>query len=173
MRNGPDDDFVAYVGGRLPVLRRVAAQLAGDAHRGDDLVQQAVTRLYTRWRRVAETENLDAYVYKILLRVFLDEQRLRWATVRLGSGPSDLDHLVGPPQPTSAIEDRMLLRDALALLPPKQRAVLVLRFLADRSVDDVAEILNVSSGTVKSQTHDGLSTLRRLLGADQRNGVNS
>jgi RNA polymerase sigma-70 factor (sigma-E family) len=173
VRKGPDDDFISYVRGRLPALRRVAAQLAGDAHRGDDLVQQAITRLYTRWRRVAETENLDAYVYKILLRVFLDEQRLRWATVRLGTGPSDLDHLVGQSHPTSEVDDRMLLRDALALLPPKQRAVLVLRFLADRPVVEVAEILNVSGGTVKSQTHDGLTTLRRVLGADQRNGVNS
>ena len=62
----------------------------------------------------------------------------------------------------------MLLRDALALLPPKQRAAVVLRFLADRSIDEVAEILNVSAGTVKSQTHDGLtaSALRRLLGND-------
>ena len=60
----------------------------------------------------------------------------------------------------------MLLRDALALLPPKQRAAVVLRFLADRSIDEVAEILNVSTGTVKSQTHDGLTALRRLLGND-------
>ena len=53
MRKRHEDDFVAYVDGRLPVLRRVAAQLAGDAHRGDDLVQQAITRLYVlRWRRV-------------------------------------------------------------------------------------------------------------------------
>src|SRR5689334_1660042 len=84
-------DYVAYVTGRMPVLRRVAAQLAGDPHRGDDLVQQAITRLYTRWRRVARTENLDAYVYKILLRVFLDERRLRWATVRLGVDHGEVD----------------------------------------------------------------------------------
>ena len=82
-----EGDFIAYVTGRLPVLRRVATQLAGDAHRGDDLVQQAITRLYTHWRRVAGAENLDAYVYKILLRVFLDERRLRWASVRLGPLP--------------------------------------------------------------------------------------
>src|SRR5262245_10011011 len=78
-----DEDFVAYVTGRIPVLRRVATQLAGDAHRGDDLVQQAITRLYTHWRRASRTEHLDAYVYKILLRAFLDERRLRWAAVRL------------------------------------------------------------------------------------------
>jgi RNA polymerase sigma-70 factor (sigma-E family) len=158
--NDDDEDFVAYVTGRLPVLRRVAAQLAGDPHRGDDQVQQAITRLYTRWRRVARTENLDAYVYKILLRVFLDERRLRWATVRLGADHGDADTAAPAPD----IEQRMLLRDALATLPAKQRAVLVLRFIADRSVDEVAEILGIAAGTVKSQTHDGLNALRRLLG---------
>ena len=164
MRNSDEDDFVAYVTGRLPALRRVAAQLAGDAHRGDDLVQQAITRLFTRWRRVSKTENLDAYVYKILLRVFLDERRLRWSTVRLGATPSHLAHRAAIEQPTAGVEDRMLLREALALLPPKQRAAVVLRFLADHSIEEVAEILDVSPGTVKSQTHDGLTALRRLLG---------
>ncbi len=176
MRKEHDVDFVSYVTGRLPVLRRIAAQLAGDAHRGDDLVQQAITRLYTRWRRVSKAEHLDAYLYKILLRVFLDERRLRWSTVRLGTGPADLAHRRDADRGTARVEDhaatvddRMLLREALALLPPKQRAAVVLRFLADHSVEEVAEILNVSPGTVKSQTHDGLNALRRLLGP--RNGT--
>jgi RNA polymerase sigma-70 factor (sigma-E family) len=165
-----DADFVAYVTGRLPVLRRVATQLAGDPHRGDDLVQQAITRLYVHWRRASRTENLDAYVYKILLRAFLDERRLRWATVRLRGAATDPEHGDPPPpgaraeDPAGGIADRLLLRDALATLPPKQRAIIVLRFLADRSIDDVAQILEIAPGTVKSQTHDGLTALRRLLG---------
>jgi RNA polymerase sigma-70 factor (sigma-E family) len=173
-----DDDFAAYVNGRLPVLRRVAAQLAGDAHRGDDLVQQAITRLYTRWKRASATENLDGYVYKILSRVFLDEQRRRWATVRLGTSAADLAERSGGSGPVpvgdfaAGVADRMMLRDALALLAPKQRAVVVLRFLADRSVEEVAEILKISPGTVKSQTHDGLTVLRRLLGARLDAGLN-
>jgi RNA polymerase sigma-70 factor (sigma-E family) len=165
-----DADYVAYVTGRLPVLRRVATQLAGDSHRGDDLVQQAITRLYTHWRRASRTENLDAYVYKILLRTFLDERRLRWATVRLRGAPADADHGDRPPvagrseDPAGAVAERLLLRNALATLPSKQRAILVLRFLADRSIYEVAQILDIAPGTVKSQTHDGLNTLRRLLG---------
>jgi RNA polymerase sigma-70 factor (sigma-E family) len=153
-----DDDFVAYVHGRLPSLRRLAAQLAGDPHRGDDLVQQTITRLYMKWRRASQATNLDAYVYRILVRAFLDERRLSWASVRLGEAPAE----IADPAPVD-VEGRLLLRDALATLPPRQRAAVALRYLADRSVDEVADILQVSPGTVKSQTHDGLAALRRLL----------
>jgi RNA polymerase sigma-70 factor (sigma-E family) len=171
-----DQDFIAYVSGRLPVLRRMATQLAGDPHRGDDLVQQAITRLYTHWRRASRTEHLDAYVYKILLRAFLDERRLRWATVRLRGTPADPEP--GAARPETAVEDpagevanRILLRDALATLPPKQRAIIVLRFLADHSVEEAAETLGIAPGTVKSQTHAGLNALRRLLGQPTDFGV--
>jgi len=172
-----DDDYIAYVTGRMPVLRRVAAQLTGDAHRGDDLVQEAITRLYTHWRRASRTENLDAYVYKILLRAFLDERRRKWATVRLGGAPADHEpddadgRMAASRDPAAGVPDKMLLRDALALLPPRQRAVLVLRFLADRSVDEVATILQISTSTVKSQTHDALDALRRQLGASPTLGA--
>ena len=166
-----DEDFIAYVSGRLPVLRRMATQLAGDPHRGDDLVQQAITRLYAHWRRASRTEHLDAYVHKILLRAFLDERRLRWATVRLRGSPADPEPGAAAPHPASAVADpaggvadRLLLRDALATLPPRQRAIIVLRFLADHSVEEAAEILGIAPGTVKSQTHAGLNALRRLLG---------
>lgn len=163
-------DYIAYVTGRLPVLRRMAANLVGDPHRGDDLVQQSITRLYIHWRRAKQADNLDAYLYKILLRAFLDEQRRPWSSVRLretftGSDAGDARLTTSAAEdPAGPVADRMLLRDALATLPPKQRAVLVLRFIADRSVDEVAQILDIAPGTVKSQTYDGLNALRRLLG---------
>jgi RNA polymerase sigma-70 factor (sigma-E family) len=161
VRARDESEYVAYVTARLPGLRRVAAQLIGDAHRGDDLVQQAITKLYTHWRRATQAGNLDSYVYRILVRVFLDEKRLRWAAVRLGSDPVDR------PEPTTVdVEDRLLLREALAVLPPRQRAAVALRYLADLPVDEVAEILGVSPGTVKSQTHDGLAALRRQMAVD-------
>jgi RNA polymerase sigma-70 factor (sigma-E family) len=152
-------EYVEYVRARLPVLRRVAYQLAGDADRGDDVVQQAVTRLYTRWRRAREAHNLDAYVHTLLVRVFLDEKRLGWSRVRLVDAVPDR-----PAAPPPDSEDRAVLRAALARVPPRQRAVLVLRFLADRPVDEVARILGCTPGTVKSQTSHGLAALRRLLG---------
>jgi RNA polymerase sigma factor (sigma-70 family) len=146
------------------VLRRLAAQLAGDAHRGDDLVQQAITRLYLHWSKAAAAHNIDAYVHRILVRVFLDERRLSWAGVRLGhSAPDVVEPERGAPAQGTEVEDRLVLHAALAKLPPRQRAAVVLRYLADQSVEETADILRVSPGTVKSQTSEGLAALRRLL----------
>ncbi|SCE84622.1 SigE family RNA polymerase sigma factor [Micromonospora mirobrigensis] len=161
MRADLEQEYVEYVTARLPLLRRIACQLTGDPHRGDDLVQTAVTRLYVNWRRAREAQNLDAYVRTVLVRVFLDEKRRLWSRVRLTDTP---------PEPTAtpigdAVEDRELLHAALAQVPPRQRAVLVLRFLHDRPVDEVAATLGCTAGTVKSQTSQGLARLRRLLGA--------
>ncbi|MEU7822553.1 SigE family RNA polymerase sigma factor [Catellatospora sp. NPDC049133] len=159
MNGEQEREYVAYVTARLPALRRIAAQLAGDPHRGDDLVQQAITRLYVKWRQAGQARNLDAYLHTILVRTFLDDRRLAWSRVSLSSD-------AGSEQVAAAadVDTRMVLQVALGQMPPRQRAAVVLRFLADRSVEEVAEILQVSPGTVKSQTSDGLATLRRLLG---------
>ena len=177
MRAERERDYVDYVTGRIPVLRRLAAQLAGDAHRGDDLVQQTITRLYLHWSRAVSARNIDAYVHRILIRVFLDERRLSWARVRLGHSPAEAAEAAEPgPADGTAVEDRLVLQAALAKLPPRQRAAVVVRYLADHSVDEAAEILRVSPGTIKSQTSDGLAALRRLLAdrpADPSLGVKS
>ncbi len=133
----PHDPYTEYVSARLPALRRVALALVGNAHRADDLVQEAITRLYVHWRRASRAENLDAYTRQILVRTFLDERRSRWAAVRLtGEDPEP------PPAPVTAdAADAVTVRAALAQLPPKQRAVLVLRFLADLSVEEVAGLV--------------------------------
>jgi RNA polymerase sigma-70 factor (sigma-E family) len=157
-RSAADQEYVEYVTARLPALRRLAYLLCGDEHRADDLVQQTITRLYLRWPRARTVTHLDRYVRKILVRVFLDERRLAWARVRLFREPPE-----PPPVRDTGVEDREVLRAALARLPRRQQAVLVLRYLVDLPVDEVAEILGVTSGTVKSQTSHGLTSLRRLL----------
>lgn len=160
LRSDLEREYVDYVGARMPALRRVAYQLAGDPHRADDIVQQTLTRLYVKWTRARAADNLDAYTHTILVRIFLDERRLRWSRVQLVAEVPEI------PSPPADPDDRAVVRAALAQVPPRQRAVLVLRFLADRPVDEVAQILHCSEGTVKSQTSRGLATLRRLLGAD-------
>jgi RNA polymerase sigma-70 factor (sigma-E family) len=155
-----DEEYTAYVSGRLPWLRQIAYPLCQDWHRADDLVQTAITRLYVKWRHARLADDLDAYVRVILIRVFLAEQRGGWfSRVRLMSTP---------PHSSFESSDRdtaMDLRRALAAVPPRQRATLVLRFHCDLSVEQTARTLGCSTGTVKSQTARGLATLRSTLGA--------
>lgn len=160
MDDRSDTAYLAYVHGRLPALRRMAYLLSGDEHQTDDLVQETITKLYARWPRISVVDNVDAYVHTMLVRAFLDEKRRGWWRVRLsGSAPER------PAAAAGAAEDRTVLRAALARVAPRQQAVLVLRFLCDLPVSDVAEILGCSDGTVKSQTSHGLNALRRILGA--------
>jgi RNA polymerase sigma-70 factor (sigma-E family) len=141
-------------------LRRLAFSLSGDDHQADDLVQETLTKLYLRWERASAADNIDAYVHTMLVRTFLDDKRRGWWRVRLpGAMP---DRAVADPGVSH--EDRAVLRAALAKIPPRQQAVLVLRFVHDLPVNDVAEIMGCSAGTVKSQCARGLATLRRQLG---------
>lgn len=169
MRDGSEDEYVDYVTARLPALRRLAYILAGDEHRADDLVQQTITTLYVKWQRAQAVDHLDAYVRTMLVRTFVDERRLAWARVRLFRETPELAPRAGD----GGVEDRQVVRAALARVPRRQQAVLVLRFFYDLPVDEVAGILGCSSGTVKSQTSRGLATLRRLLGERELAGFST
>lgn len=158
MRATAEQEYVEYVTGRLPALRRLAYLLCGDEHRADDLVQQVITKLYLRWSRISAVEHLDQYVRTMVVRGFVDERRRPWARVGLVTHPPD-----GPAPSDERVEDRLVLRAALARVPRRQQAVLVLRFLCDLSVEEVATTLGCSEGTVKSQTSRGLATMRQIL----------
>ncbi|WP_250001967.1 SigE family RNA polymerase sigma factor [Actinoplanes sp. M2I2] len=162
MNDESDAGYLEYVSGRIPALRRVAFLLGGDEHQADDLVQETITKLYAKWPRIAKVENLDAYVHTMLVRAFLDEKRRGWWRVSLRDVPPDRP--TGPAAGAASTEERAVLRAALDRIPARQQAVLVLRFLCDRSVADVAQLLGCSEGTVKSQTSHGLNALRRILG---------
>ncbi|WP_043632885.1 SigE family RNA polymerase sigma factor [Nonomuraea candida] len=157
-----DEEYTAYVRGRLLWLRRIAYSLCQDWHRADDLVQTSITRLYVKWHHARQAADLDAYVRVILVRVFLKEQRGGWfSRTRLSPPPEP-----GTPEAAASGWDADLsmdLRRVLALVPPRQRAALVLRFHCDLSVEQTAAALGCSAGTVKSQTARGLATLRALL----------
>ena len=159
MPGGSDSEYLAYVQARMPGLRRTAYLLSGSRHESDDLVQETLAKLYARWSQVAKADNVDAYVHTVLLRVFLDSRRRGWWKVRLNGGPPDPD-----PVTDGSPEDRAVVRGALRRLPPRQQAVLVLRYLCDQPIREVASLLGCSEGTVKSQTAHGLARLREVLG---------
>ncbi|WP_433063247.1 SigE family RNA polymerase sigma factor [Dactylosporangium sp. CS-033363] len=164
MRTEIQQQYVEYVTGRMPALRKLAYVLCGDRHRADDLVQQTITRLYVRWRRVGGVEHLDQYVRTMLVRAFVDEKRRPWSrAVLTGDAPDRPDP---GRSPHDHVVDAVTVRAALRQVPPRQRTVLILRFLCDMSVEDVAIALECSTGNVKSQSSRGLATLRRVLGDD-------
>lgn len=153
-----DDDFSAYFAARAHTLRATAYLLCGDWHRAEDITQVAMTKLYLAWPRLRE-HGMDAYARKVVVRTFLAENRRLWRR---------REHLTHePPEPSAVDGDadrRLLVEAALAAVPPRQRAVLVLRYWSDLSVEDTAEVLGCSTGTVKSQAARGIAALRRRLG---------
>ena len=158
MTDRSDAGYLDYVNGRLVALRRMAHLLCGDTHQADDLVQETITKLYAHWPRVSQADNVDAYVHTMLVRAFLDEKRRGWWRVGLFAAAPDR------PAPSHPVEERVALRAALSRVPARQQAVLVLRFLCDLPITEVADILGCSPGTVKSQTSHGLNRLRQILG---------
>ena len=157
-----ESGFVEFAQSRLNGLRRAAYLLCGDWDRGDDLVQKTLTDVYAQWGRASRADNIDAYVRTVLVHRFIDDRRRGWSRVRLVDPVADTS-LRELPAPADDAAGRLDVRAALARLAPRQRAALVLRFLYDMSVEDTAEALNCSTGTVKSQTSDGLAMMRRLL----------
>jgi RNA polymerase sigma-70 factor (sigma-E family) len=153
-----DGDFAEYVSVRGPWLRKIGFLLSGDWHQADDLAQATVTKLYARWDRLGDVQNMDGYARTTLVNTYLAERRSPWHRVlfRLDT------ERVAPQQDLDAALD---VREALDDLPPRQRATVVLRYYCDLTVEQTAEALNCSPGTVKSQTARGLDALRRSLEA--------
>jgi RNA polymerase sigma-70 factor (sigma-E family) len=145
--------FRQYVEARMERLRRTAFLYCRDWHTADDLVSTALVKLYEHWHRAQRADNLDAYVHGILAHVWLDEKRRPWRRERV---LSEIPDQVQPgPMPSEAGVFALL-----AELPPRRRACVVLRFYCDLSVEQTAEILGISPGTVKSQTARALEALR-------------
>ena len=156
-----DVRFAEYFAARSEAMRGTAYLLCGDWHRAEDLVQNAFTKLYLAWDRVARHEVLDAYVRQVLVRLYLDERRRGWWRREQVMDLPSADLSVPPDAPAN----RLMVLQALAGVPPRQRAVLVLRYWEDLSIDETATLLQCSTGTVKSQAARGLDTLRTLLTA--------
>lgn len=148
-----DQEFASYFAARSIPLRRLAFALSGDWHLADDLVQHTFLQLYRHWKRL-EGDTLDAYSRRTLVNAFLSHRR-RFRREQVVADPPEG---VVPGWDPGGGED---IAAALAILPPRQRALVVLRHLEDMSVADAAELLGITEGTVKSQTARALEKLRR------------
>jgi RNA polymerase sigma-70 factor (sigma-E family) len=155
------DEFAAYVAVRRTHLRRTAYLLTGDWDRAEDVVQDALTRLFVHWRRANHADDLDAYVRRMLVNAYLSQGRRPWRRER----PTEVLPETAYADPTGASDGRDELRRALASLGASQRAVVVLRYWDDLSVEQTAAALGCSTGNVKSQSARGLAHLREVLAA--------
>jgi RNA polymerase sigma-70 factor (sigma-E family) len=163
-RSPRDEEFSAFVTGRRVALLRTACLLtAGDQHLAEDLVQTALARMYVAWPKVRRSDSADAYARRVLVNAYIDEvRRPRWRREQTVSDPPDRPD-TGPGGGPDAV-DGDVIRTALAELPKRMRAAVVLRHWLDLSVEETASLLNCSEGTVKSQTAKGIARLRSLLG---------
>lgn len=151
-----DAEFQAYMAARWPVLVRTAFLLTGDRFLAEDLAQTALTRVYASWRRVRRVDDVDAYVRRVMVNANSGRFRKRRVVERLVAVPADGRSHV----PHEPLAQRSALMAALAGLPARQRAVVVLRYWEDLSEREVAAVLGCSVGTVKSQASKGLARLR-------------
>ncbi|MEV0149314.1 MULTISPECIES: SigE family RNA polymerase sigma factor [unclassified Nonomuraea] len=148
------DGFREFVLARQQALMRTAYLLTGDAHLAEDLLQSVLINVVGQWHKLSKGGNPEAYTRKALVNQYISWQRRRRLELPSGDPPER-----GVSYDDAAL-DRMVLRQALARLTPKQRAVIVLRFREDLTEAQTAEVLGCAVGTVKSQTHHALARLR-------------
>ena len=155
-----DEEFTEFAGAGAERLRTTAFMLCRDWHLAQDLTQSTLTKLYVGWRRARQADNLTAYAQKVLVRVYLDHRRRRSSTETVTGTVQDTGYRQSP-------DLRLTMLDALARLPARDRAIVILRYFEDYTVEQVADVLDVPVSVVKSQTKRSLERLRGLLAAEQ------
>jgi RNA polymerase sigma-70 factor (sigma-E family) len=154
-----DEEFTGFVNESYAGLVRFGTLLVGERARGEDIVQTALMKVYGAWPRIEDKQAARAYTHTTMVRLAERGRRRRWR----GEQPTAIE-----PDAVIAIDrtDEVVLADAvrraLATLPLGQRAVLVLRYFEMCAEAEVAEILGISVGTVKSRAARGLAALRQL-----------
>jgi RNA polymerase sigma-70 factor, ECF subfamily len=154
-----EEEFREFVAARSSALLRTAYLLAGDWGTAEDLLQTALTKTYLAWKRLGEIEAVEPYARRVLVNTATSWWRRRWH----GERPTEvLPEQSGPDRHEEALQRDVMWRHVRAL-PTRQRAVLVLRYYEDLTEAQTADLLDISPGTVKSQTARALATLRRRL----------
>ncbi len=154
------EEFTSFARNRTPALLRSAYLLTGDQHLAEDLVQASLARTYLAWRRIEAHGNAEAYARRVMYHLQVSWWRRRRVPESV-TGELPEPRRTGT-DVTEGTDVRLTLRAALRKLPPKQRAVLVLRFFEDHTEAEAAELLDVRIGTIKSQTSRGLARLRAI-----------
>src|SRR3954453_17535614 len=153
-----DDEFAEFANAHAERLRNTAFMLCHDWHLAQDLPQTALTRLFLSWRRAVQADNLVAYAQKILLRAYLDHRRRR-------SSSEAIPGVLHEPAYRQNPDLRLTMLDALGRLPARDRAIVILRYFEDLSVEQVAEVLELPVSVVKTHPRGSLAKRRELVAA--------
>lgn len=159
-RAAQDEEFTAFVATAAPRLRRVAYLMCGDWHLAQDLTQTTLARMYASWGRIWRHANLEAYSRRVLMNAVFDQRKRRSNTEIVLAELPEAAHAGAQ----ATIELHVTLMTALATLPPRDQAIVVLRYWEDHSVQTVAEILDLSATMVTTRSARALTKLRVLLG---------
>jgi RNA polymerase sigma-70 factor (sigma-E family) len=150
------EDFDEYVVAAWSRLLHSAWLLTGDWHKAEDLVQTVLARVYPRWKRVRD-DSPDAYLRAMMTTTYLTWWRRKWRGEMAWATPPE----TVAPDPIEGADLRISVARAIAKLPPRQRAVVMLRFHADLTEAQTAQVLGISLGTVKSHTARALAALQK------------
>ena len=158
--------FEEYAGTAWPTLYRYAYLLAGNHADAEDIAQQTLMKACRSWPRIRASDSPTAYLRRMLTNTYLSQGRPKARRLELlTDAPPERDHA-----PAGGPEDRMALWPHVKSLPPRQRAVIVLRFYEDLSEQEIAEALGCSRGNVKSTSHRALKALRAAIGSEITDG---
>jgi RNA polymerase sigma-70 factor (ECF subfamily) len=160
---GPDREgaFEDFWRRHYVTVARAASAITGNVEDGAEVAQEAFARAYQRWSRVSSLDRPDAWVQRVAVNLSISTLRRH---ARAAAIPTTDQAVPAPTEP----DDDLLL--ALRALSPHQRAVVVLRYYLDMSVDDVARVLGKRPGTVRALTHQAMSRLRTLLVKEPHDG---
>lgn len=153
-----DEEFIDFARGHTPALFRTAMVLCRDVHAAEDLVQESLAKVYVAW--VDKRRSIDdpaAYARTALVRTYVSGRRRRTSTEVITDSLPELRYLDGDGA------DRVWLSQALDQLPRRDRVILALRFLDDHSVAEVAEMLTIKPGAVRTRTNRALARIRNLV----------
>ena len=159
-----DEDFAAFARERQQQLYRTAYLLCGNRDRAQDVVQSTLVALLKSWHRARDADNPDAYARTALIRVFLSERRKLRREAEIEALAYDRASTEQPPSHDKSTDLRLTILQALRQLPPKPRAMVILRYWEDLTIEQTATALGCSEGNVKSQCSRSLEKLRTLLG---------
>ena len=156
-----ETEFADFFAGTWARLFRTTYAVAGDVGHAEDALQSAFAKAYATWHRVRSTGHPEAYVRRMAVNEVLRARRRAWWRAERSGTPPEATAAPAGSSTEDDFADRAEVWEALMSLAPRQRAVLVLRYYEDLSEQEIADVLNCSRGTVKSQASDALSALRR------------